>query len=193
MASFKYQFHQLFNPLLVAMNNLGGSSSVSEMENEVAKILNLSDEQINEIHKGSRTKLSYRLAWARTYLKKYGVIDNSERGVWALTEKGKSKLQLTPQEVILYYRSDISLGKSTHESQDEENEQDKWQNELISIIQKLTPEVFERLCQRLLRELGFVNVIITGKSGDEGIDGKGILRLGGLVSFNCRTPGTLIP
>ena len=43
---------------------------------------------------------------------------------------------------------------------------------------------FERLVQRLLRESGFIHVEVTGRSGDGGIDGQGILRLGGLISFN---------
>ena len=53
----------LFNPLLRAMRELGGSASVSEQEEAVAKLLNLSDEEASEIHRGNRTKLSYRLAW----------------------------------------------------------------------------------------------------------------------------------
>ena len=59
-----------------------------------------------------------------------------------------------------------------------------WQSEIIEIVKKISPEKFEKLCQRLLRELGFVNVEITGKSHDGGIDGKGILRLGGVLSFH---------
>ena len=48
----------------------------------------------------------------------------------------------------------------------------------------MRPEAFERLCQRILRESGFTSVEVTGQSGDGGIDGKGILRLGGLMSFH---------
>ena len=47
----------------------------------------------------------------------------------------------------------------------------------------MPPNAFERLCQRLLRESGFVEVEVTGKSGDGGIDGRGIIRLAGLISF----------
>ena len=55
----------LFNPLLRAMRELGGSASVSEQEDKVAELLNLSEEEASEIHRGNRTKLSYRLAWER--------------------------------------------------------------------------------------------------------------------------------
>ncbi len=79
----------LFNPLLRAMRELGGSASVSEQEDKVVELLGLSDEEAAEIHRGNRTKLSYRLAWARNYLKRAGLLDNSARGVWALTAKRK--------------------------------------------------------------------------------------------------------
>jgi restriction system protein len=53
----------LFNPLLRAMRELGGSASVAEQEDKVAELLNLSEEEASEIHRGNRSKLSYRLAW----------------------------------------------------------------------------------------------------------------------------------
>src|SRR3989442_14820109 len=80
----------LFNPLLRAMHELGGSASVGEQEDKVAQLLNLSEEEASEIHRGNRSKLSYRLAWARNYLKRAGLLENSARGVWALTANGKS-------------------------------------------------------------------------------------------------------
>ena len=43
----------------------------------------------------------------------------------------------------------------------------------------LDPAAFERLIQRLLRESGFIQVQVTGKSGDGGIDGIGIARING--------------
>ena len=83
---FQYKYDELFNPALSAFHKLGGSGSVEEIEEQVALILNLSDAQVNEIHRGNTSKLSYRLAWARNYLKRYGILENSSRGVWALTE-----------------------------------------------------------------------------------------------------------
>lgn len=85
---FKYKYDDLFNPTLVALHTLGGSGSVEEIEDKVALQLKLSDKEINDIHRGNRTKLTYRLAWARNYLKRYGLIENSARGIWALTEQG---------------------------------------------------------------------------------------------------------
>jgi len=86
--TFTYRHDDLFNPTLQAMHNLGGSSSVDAIEKEVASILNLTDKQITEIHRGTTSKLTYRLAWARNYLKRYGLLENSSRGIWTLTAEG---------------------------------------------------------------------------------------------------------
>ena len=59
----------------------------------------------------------------------------------------------------------------------------------MSLIQSLKPDAFERLAQRILRENGFTKVQVTGRSGDGGIDGVGILRVNLLsfhVSFQCK-------
>ncbi|MEZ4852436.1 MAG: winged helix-turn-helix domain-containing protein [Bacteroidia bacterium] len=96
---FNYKYDDLFNPTLEALKILGGSGAIGEIEEEVTKILDLSEEQINEIHRESTTKLSYRLAWARNYLKRYGLLENSSRGVWSLTEKGQKSNQVDQEKV----------------------------------------------------------------------------------------------
>ena len=67
---------------------------------------------------------------------------------------------------------------------EDEIENKTWQQELLEIILKITPDAFERLVQRILRESGFSQVEVTGKTGDGGIDGKGIFKIAGLISFN---------
>ena len=76
------KYHELMNPLLQALHNLGGSGSIDEIFQEVTKILNLSEEVLAVLHKPGKSSLSrveYNLAWARTYLKKFAIIDNSAR------------------------------------------------------------------------------------------------------------------
>ena len=79
-------FDALMNPLVQALKSLGGSGTIEEIYNRVAEITNLSDEQLGILHKGrtNDTEIAYRLAWSRTYLRKYGLLENSSRGVWAL-------------------------------------------------------------------------------------------------------------
>lgn len=192
---FFYKYDDLFNPTLNALHNLGSSGSVDEIEEQVATFLKLTDQQINEIHRGNTSKLRYRLAWARNYLKRYGLIENSSRGVWALTEEGlKVKSvdkEIVKKKVVSEDKQDrLNKEKSkASESIDEQEESEEiqkftWQEQIIEELQAISPSSFERLCQRLLRELGFQNVEVTGQTNDGGIDGKGMLRLGGVLSFH---------
>lgn len=192
--NFTYKYDDLFNPLIKALKKLGGSGSVSEMEEEVSQILNLSEEAINEIHRESTTKLTYRLAWARNYLKRYGILENSSRGVWALTEKGQKTEEVNQNKVkktVVRIDREERSKKTTKTKQEseiedttEEIEEFGWQDKLIQTIRKIEPDQFERLCQRLLRELGFINVEVTGRTNDGGIDGKGIYKIGSVLSFH---------
>ncbi len=83
-------FDMLINPTLHALHRLGGSGSIQELVNAIIADLDLPEDVVEEAHPGrtSWTELEYRSAWARTYLKNYGLIENSERGVWALTSDG---------------------------------------------------------------------------------------------------------
>jgi restriction system protein len=191
---FKYKYDDLFNPTLTALKNLGGSGSVSEIEEQVIDILKLTEDAINEIHRESTTKLTYRLAWARNYLKRYELIENSSRGVWALTETGQKTVKVDQEKVKKAVvkkdkeqrinKTKTGKGEPDLEDKTEEVEEFGWQDKLIETMKQIEPDQFERLCQRLLRELGFVNVEVTGRTNDGGIDGKGIIKLGGVLSYH---------
>lgn len=194
MEIFKYKYDDLFNPTLTALHNLGGSASVSEIEEQVSSILNLSEKEVDDIHRGSTTKLKYRLAWARNYLKRYKLLENSSRGVWALTQSGtKTKSidkNLVKKEVVKQDKKErknkivTAPENIVDENMTNELVEFSWQENLLEIVKKIDPYDFERLCQRMLRELGFMNVEVTQQSNDGGIDGKGMIRLGGVMSFH---------
>lgn len=184
-------FDKLMNPVIEALKQLGGSGTVEEINNKVTEIAKLSDEQLEVLHnpdKSSQTELEYRLAWARTYLKKYDVLENSNRGVWALTAKGRQLDQVNPQVVRRFVQNQQKQPKTAIPTEADEsiepNVEMSWRDELLATLLKMQPAAFERLIQRLLRESGFIQVEVTGQSGDGGIDGKGIMRLGGLLSFH---------
>lgn len=181
------KYDELFNPLLKAMHLLGGSASVQEIHDAVVDIMEYPEKVVNSIHRGTSTQLKYRLAWSRNYLKRYGLLENSARGVWALTQEGLKTKEVDKEEVKRYVKS---LGRDSEsveeevEEGDEPEEDDKmWQDELSELLLSMPPDAFERLCQRVLRESGFVQVEVTGQTGDGGIDGKGVLRINGLISF----------
>ena len=185
-------FDDLINPLLRALQALGGSASIEEMYDKVVELEHLPDDVISQAHdaeKSNQTEIGYRLAWARTYLKKYGLLENSSRGIWALTPKAKQTDKLNPQEVV---RAVKALGRKEGESREPDSpgssevaEEQEWKQKLHGMLtQKLSAAAFERLVQRVLRESGFTHVTVTGRSGDGGIDGRGIARVHGLMSFH---------
>jgi len=134
--------------------------------------------------KGGMTEIEYRLMWTRTYLKFYGIIENSTRGVWSLTEKGSTQEKVDEKDVVRVVREQMKKNKQETSDDNEPNHKVEWQEELLDVILGMSPSAFERLIQRILRESGFVQVEVTGQSGDGGVDGHGILRLGGLLSFH---------
>jgi restriction system protein len=185
-------------PIVAALGLLGGSASNSELYEAVVDRMGLSDEQLAVIHdpeRGEQTEAAYRMAWARTWLKKAGFLENSSRGVWALTPKGRDQ-EIDPDQVVAYVRAEYSAERAaTAASADvldatlvppdaaELDAPADWRGRLLRRLQALAPDAFERLCQRVLRESGFVEVRVTGRSGDGGIDGIGILRMQRVVSF----------
>ena len=187
---------ELLDPALCAIRALGGSASIEEIDNQVIMQLALPSEVTQIPHgNGRQTELKYRLGWARTYLKKYGLVDNSERGVWSLTSSGHDTSHIDPGEIVrtVVQRDRAERQRRTHEGapadesdptiEDPSLETAPWREILLNALIEMPPDAFERLCQRLLRESGFIEVEVTGRSGDGGIDGNGIIRLAGLISF----------
>lgn len=98
------KYRELFNPLLTSLKDFGGSATNVELENNIAKKLQLKEKELAQKHlypqnSKKRTELQYQLAWARTYLKAYGLIDSPQRGVWILTAKGKDTEAVDPRQV----------------------------------------------------------------------------------------------
>jgi restriction system protein len=189
------KYHQLLFPCLKALKALGGSGTNEELLDKVIELEKYSADVQQAQHSDHRqTALNYRLAWAKTYLKRAGAIDNNDRGVWTITEKGAAFTEEDCRKVPTEVRKAAYLKRKTkvanqkaagtyeEENEDEEGDENDWRDTLLSVLLKLKPDAFERLAQRILREAGFTKVQVTGKSGDGGIDGIGILRVN-LVSF----------
>ena len=185
------------NPLLQALRDLGGSGSIEEIYEKVTENLKLPEDVLNVPHdpeKSNQSEVQYRLAWARTYLKKYGLLENSSRGVWVIAPDKRDVQTIDAQEVVRTVRELNRKERALREAEepngdtigeDAPEEADAWRAHLHRVLtQRLDPSAFERLVKRLLRESGFVHVEVTGRSGDGGIDGKGIARLSGLLSFH---------
>lgn len=191
-------YDELIIPTVDALIRLGGSGTIEEINNTVYELIKLPEEVIQIPHgeEGTINEVGYRLAWSRTYLKKFGLIENSSRGIWALLKSNIDTSKLDYTQIVKAVKEQSkesepkvkgakkSLGQIEEEIEQEVDNFEDWKEQLLNILYGITPSAFERLAQRLLRESGFFQVEVTGKAGDGGIDGKGIVRVSGLLSFH---------
>ena len=191
-------YDELIVPTVEALIKLGGSGTIEEINNKVYELTMMPEEIIQIPHgeEGTINEVEYRLAWSRTYLKKFGLLENSSRGIWALSKSNIDVSKLNYVDIVKAVRDQnrdtqtkVKTNKATINDVESEIEQEvdnseEWKEQLLNILYKITPAAFERLAQRLLRESGFFQVEVTGKVGDGGIDGKGIVRVSGLLSFH---------
>jgi restriction system protein len=188
----------MFGPTIEALRALGGSGAIQELNEKAIELEGYTDEQLAVMHGGGeKSEIEYRLAWARTNLKNLGAVTNSSRGVWALTEYGRTATESELVERDKAWRKELAAKRAAKlieavvEPEDDEeigidasvDDGEDWKTQLLRCLMEMPPDSFERLSQRVLREAGFVNVHVTGRPGDGGIDGTGIYRLSPLVSF----------
>jgi restriction system protein len=189
------QHLRFINPLLIALRTLGGSGKTSEVADKVIESLALSEKQLEETISTGQLKVYNQIGFARLFLCQTGFItDTSGRGVWSLTEKGLNvylsdeelkyldKRRRQNKKVISSCENNIQIGQNLVKDQ-KYNYIDDLRAKLLAMLKSMHPQGFEKLCQRLLRELNFDDVEVTGKSGDGGIDGRGTLRISPFLSF----------
>ena len=189
-----------------AVKAIGGSATIQELDEKVAELEGVTEAEQQHMMPGSdpRPRMNYYLAWARTYLKRGGALENSGRGIWALTEFG-STISTRDETVAIYEKVQQEERDKLREKRNAEKRREQkseeiapalkltleddqepapkdWKAETLEALRAMDPSAFERLAQRLLREAGFTKVEVRGKSGDGGIDGVGVLRVN-LVSF----------
>jgi restriction system protein len=199
------KFVQYFQPVIEGLRDLGSSAKPREVYAWIAERLSVPKEEIEGTTKGGQSKFENKVGWARFYLAKGGLIDTEQRGVWVLTEKGRT--------TNLSHDDAYNLFKTIHDGfQREDGEpetektvdeadasapdekaylnQDAIQEELVRILRGTTDKGFEELCARLLRHIGFENLKVTGQTGDHGIDGEGFLLINRFVRikvmFQCK-------
>ncbi len=193
------QFVRYFAPVIEALRSLGDSGRPAEVRDWIADKEKIDEHERTELLKGGAPRFDNQVAWARFYLVKAGYIDSSRRGVWSLTDKGRAITSLSPKAALSIFKEvqsefqtistapttkidvvseEVLAPNDTSDADDASHRQ-----KLLDLLLTLPAPGFERLCQRLLRESGFENVVVTGRSGDGGIDGKGVLQINPFVSF----------
>jgi restriction system protein len=200
----------LMRPTLEALKALGGSGSNEEIYDKLVEREGFSEEMQNiMLPSGTRAKLWDRAAWARSYLKLVGALIQEGRGTWSIPpgeemtdeqiaqrvkqmlrkgyeERKKNKQEDKPQVGLRASKQEITDGGLTEDAEDTASQ---WQENLLEVLSTIKPDAFERLCQLMLRESGFIKVQVTGKTGDGGIDGIGVLKINLLsftVFFQCK-------
>lgn len=191
------QFVRYFGPLLDALRAIGGSAKPDEATDRIADDLKISDQVLNEVLPSGGARFRNQVAWARFYLVREGLLDSSNHGVWSLTEKG-FKTSLTYDQSRAIFLKWVKIFQEQREKREKREKKEPvaekiaeatgllskdYREEVLEVLLKLPASGFERLSQRLLREAGFTQVLVTGKSGDGGIDGVGTLQINPLVSF----------
>ena len=188
------KYDDLFQVTLQVISKLGGSASIEELDDAILGAIGATQEQLDFTYlKSGAAILPDRLSWARSWLKTPGFLVNPRRGVWVLTEEGRAASDKPNSElkklVNQASRAQANARKAAAETGAEAPEDQvpektaTWSDQLLSGVQSMAPAAFERLCQRIMRESGFVRVEVTAKSnGDGGIDGVGVLRMN-LISF----------
>lgn len=184
-------YDELVYPTIQALISLGGSGSNEEI---LAKVIELGKypDGIEEVRnsRGTMSLIAYRLAWARSYLKKVSGLDNSQRGIWTLTNTGKGMTEEDCKRIPTSVRKAYTESRKSQKILSEDNEGEEladelnvhWKERLLRVLTTIEPSAFERLSKRVLRESGFTKVEVLGKPNDGGIDGIGLLRMN-LVSF----------
>lgn len=172
------QFVKYFGPLLDALRGLGGSAKPDEAVDRVSSDLSIPDEVLNETLPSGGSRFSNQVAWARFYLVREGLISSSKHGVWSLAEAG-FKTNLTQVQARVLLLKWVKIFQQQRKQKDEVEEpiagqvaegtegvSKDYRDEALEVLLLLAPAGFERLLQRLLREAGFTQVVVTGHAVD---------------------------
>lgn len=199
--AIRSRFAKYINPVLATLRELGGSARPTEVYEWIAEHDGVPDHILEAKNKSGASRFENDVAWARFYLVRAGYLDSSRHGVWSLTELGRNAGTLTDEIVAKLIRDvqsqEAPKAATSHATEEQlekvateqaelaapEEVSSNYRERALEILLSLPPEGFERLCQRLLRESGFQQVKVTGRSGDGGIDGIGILQVNPFVSF----------
>ncbi|WP_270401832.1 winged helix-turn-helix domain-containing protein [Megasphaera elsdenii] len=195
------KYDELMKPLLVAVQD-GEVYKMKDVTSILAQQLNLSAEELAELlPSGRQTVFKNRVSWAKTYLKKAGLLDSPARATIVITDAGKKVVADNPDKIDSKYLEqfpsfvDFTSAPETQDSgvtppavpqltnltpDDQLEEAYKQINaslasDLLSEVLKINSYTFEKLVVDLLSKMGYGTVAYgshaTVASGDEGIDG----------------------
>lgn len=183
---FNCKYDELIPLTIEVLKKLGGSGAIEEINEAIINLLSLTESEVEDIHRGSTTKLEYRSAWARTYLKISGFLVNGTRGVWSLKELGNNSLVVDKEEVKRVAKLNMAQVESVSgfdnsfevqqkiDIEDTDIDELNWQNDVLEVVKGITANQFEKLCQRILREIFYIYLF--GKKSKNHLE-SGIMKI----------------
>ncbi len=185
-------------PVVESLKRLGFSARAKQVVDAVGEAVDVPPDDLTRKTKSGQSIFENDVHWCRSYLVKAGIIDKSKRGVWTLTPKGQTAV-LDDADVVDLFRSVWKQAKAAGrvtpadeidsadieeiDEIDDETKTLEYRAEALDKLQRLSPAGFEHFCRALLLEAGFQDVEVTGRSGDRGIDGRGLLKVNPLYSM----------
>ena len=179
-------------PLVEVLRNIGGSGTTADVIDQVIEYMKIPEGEVAKTIASGVSRVRNQIEWARMYLVKADLIDSSQRGVWKLTEKGYEAV-LSDDSIYEIFKKVQKTSQKTKEPKNQEElteidetivDDEAHGETILSILKNLSSGGFEKLCKRLLTEIGVHDVQITGGTGDQGIDGTGVVKVNDVVGFN---------
>lgn len=193
------KYDEMYKPLLQCLAD-GNVHALKEIKTRIAQHFGLTEAELSEpLPSGRQTYFANRVAWARTYLKKAGLLESPARGTFQITEEGRRVLQEDPRVLDNAYlmrypsfKAFVSVEVATHpetpsnDPDETETPDDAFENafrrinqsladDLLAEIMKLSPVAFEKMVLDLMAKMGYGTfsnaAVTTALTGDEGIDG----------------------
>ena len=198
-------YRELMYPTLRVVASLGGSAQGSEITDALTELLGATPEQLAITYDGRpKSVLIDRMEWARSYAKLGGALDSPQRGLFVLTNLGKSILSLPEEQGqarLAQLDRDVRAARRRREptgvggngpdedetsisagaADDSVEEDNAWKEALLARLHRLSPTGFEEFTLYLLRTYG-LELTRMGGVGDEGIDGIGLAPISAVLS-----------
>ncbi len=173
-------------PILKVLEAKGRAASEQELLEQISSDMNIPDEilEVPFDEGGLHSAVEFHFWTACSTLCFFGALENTPKNLWVITKQGQGIKGDQEARDFVDQRWKEWMVRPKDFDRTEPSWR-SWREELLDIVRGVEPDAFERLCQRVLRESGFTKVEVTGRSGDGGIDGAGVLRVN-LLSFHVR-------
>jgi restriction system protein len=191
-------YETLMLPILNFLDD-GIERKTREIISHIIKTFEITNEESKVLIPSGRAKLiDNRVGWACTYLRKAGLIESPQRSINKITSDGKKVVDENPQKIDGKYLNQFNKFQEFRQDSTSTVEQDEViipektpeeiigiqselinksiRNDLLDLVCKMEPSMFEQLVIDLLLAIGYGGSVedagsAIGQTNDGGIDG----------------------